>query len=85
LTLVNDASDPYYVPGYSSIPPLPVGVPVYALVDSVDYSTTYGAVQESDEGNNDFGPVTSTASVGSVAEPVGRPGQPASMEGLPPR
>jgi hypothetical protein len=58
---------------------------VYALVDSADYSTTYGAVQESNEGNNLFGPVVSTASVGSQAAPVVGEGQPPSVQGLPSR
>ncbi|MFB0536776.1 MAG: hypothetical protein ACETWR_17560 [Anaerolineae bacterium] len=84
LVLTTDASDPYYVPDYSSTPPLPVGAEVWALVDSVDPSTTYGAVQESDEGNNLYGPVTSTAATGEAA-PVFRQSQPASREGLPPR
>ncbi|MFB0534622.1 MAG: hypothetical protein ACETWR_06540, partial [Anaerolineae bacterium] len=83
LVLTTDASDPYYVPEYSSTPLLPVGA-VWALVDSVDYRTTYGAVLESDEGNNLFGPVTSTAATGE-AVPVFRQSQPASREGLPPR
>ena len=61
LVLTTDASDSYYFPPPdSSAPPLPVEADVYALVDSVDYSTTYGVVQESDEGNNLGGPVTST-------------------------
>jgi hypothetical protein len=63
---------------------LPVGANVYALVDSINYATTYGAVQESNEGNNLFGPVTSTASVAGQGAPIGQ-GQPASREGLPPR
>lgn len=84
LVLSTDVSDPFYFPEYSSQPPLPVGANVYALVDSVNYATTYGAVWESDEGNNLFGPVTSTAATGQVA-PVGQQGLPASREGLPPR
>jgi hypothetical protein len=83
LTLTTDGD--YYFPEYSSTPPLPVGANVYALVDSVDFSTTYGAVPESNEDNNLFGPVTSTAGVAREAVPVGHQGQPPSMEGLPPR
>ncbi len=37
------------------------GANVYGYVDSVNYATTYGAVQESNENNNLSGPVTSTA------------------------
>jgi hypothetical protein len=85
LTLTNDASDPYYFPGYSSAPPLPVGTNVYTLVDSINYNTTYGAVQEGDEGNNLFGPVVSTASAAGGAAPVIGQGQPASGEVLPSR
>jgi hypothetical protein len=75
----------YYFPEYSSTPPLPVGANVYALVDSINHSTTYGNVLESNEGNNLFGPVTSIASVAGEAVPVGHQGQPPSMKGLPPR
>ena len=74
----------YYFPEYSSTPPLPVGADVYALVDSINHSTTYGNVLESNEDNNLFGPVTSTAGVAGEGTPIGQ-GQPPSMEGLPPR
>ena len=84
LVLTTDASDPYYVPEYSSTPPLPVGASVHALVDSINYATTSGAVWESDEGNNLFGPVRSTAATGEAA-PVFKQSQPASREGLPAR
>ena len=56
LTLVNDGGDPYYFPNLSSAPPLPVGQEVYAYVDSVNWATTWGAVRESNEGNNTAGP-----------------------------
>jgi hypothetical protein len=80
LTLTT--GDAYYFPQFSSSPPLPVGANVFALVDSVDFSTTYGVVQESNEGNNLAGPVISTAASGpSTAEQAGRP----SPVGLPPR
>ncbi|MHC4501421.1 MAG: hypothetical protein ACYS21_20210, partial [Planctomycetota bacterium] len=49
LTLTTDGD--YYAPEYSSTSPLPVGAAVYALVDSINYDTTYGAVRESNEGN----------------------------------
>ncbi len=39
----------------------PSGANVYGYVDSVNYATTYGAVQESNKSNNLSGPVTSTA------------------------
>jgi hypothetical protein len=51
----------YFAGSESSSLPLPVGAAVYALVDSVDFSTSYGAVLESSEGNNLFGPTISTA------------------------
>ena len=55
LTLVNDGTDPYYWgPPNSSALPLPVGQDVY--VDSVNWATTWGAVRESNEGNNTAGP-----------------------------
>jgi hypothetical protein len=84
LTLTNDISDLYYFPVYSSTPPLPVGADVYVLVDSINYRTTYGAVQESDESNNLHGPVTSTAVTGQVASSAGQGPSP-STEGLPAR
>lgn len=84
-TLVLTTDDAYYHADKSSTPPLPVGANVYALVDSINYATTYGAVQESDEGNNLSGPVVSTAGVGGGAGPVGKQGQLAPREGLPPR
>ncbi|TEU10264.1 MAG: hypothetical protein E3J21_26865 [Anaerolineales bacterium] len=84
-TLTLTSGDAYYVPEYSSTPPLPVGANVYALVDSINHDTTYGVVQESNEDNNLFGPVTSTAGVAGEAVQVGHQGQPPLMEGLPPR
>jgi hypothetical protein len=51
----------YFGPPDSSALPFPAGVPVYAFVDSVNYSTSYGSVRESREGNNVFGPIISTA------------------------
>lgn len=58
--------DAFYFPQFSSAPPLPVGANVFGLVDSVDFSTTFGAVRESNEANNLFGPVLSTAASGSA-------------------
>jgi uncharacterized repeat protein (TIGR01451 family) len=60
LTLVT--GEAYYFSQYSSPLPLPVGVPVFGLVDSVDVSSSYGALWEIDEGNNLYGPVVSTSS-----------------------
>ena len=48
LTLANAVQNN----GYTSPPPYPVDVPVYVFVDSIDLSTTYGAVLETDESNN---------------------------------
>jgi hypothetical protein len=64
LTLTTGGA--YYRADKSSPAPLPVGANVYALVDSINYDTTYGAVQESNEGNNLTGPVTSTAGPAKV-------------------
>jgi uncharacterized repeat protein (TIGR01451 family) len=75
----------YYFEEYSSPTPLPVGANVYALVDSINYATGYGAVRESDENNNLFGPVTSTTGVTGGATRIGGQSQPASREGLPTR
>jgi len=68
LTLTTGGAD--YFPQYSSSPPYPVGAQVYALVDSVDFSTSYGAVWESNEANNLFGPVISTSGVGDTSSPT---------------
>jgi hypothetical protein len=35
---------------------------VFGLVDSIDVSSSYGALWEIDEGNNLYGPVVSTSS-----------------------
>jgi hypothetical protein len=88
-TLTLTTGDAYYFPQFSSSPPLPVGANVFALADSVDFSTTYGSVQESDEGNNLAGPVISTAASALSTTPppdetAGQAGGP-SLEGLPPR
>ncbi|GAB4410284.1 MAG: hypothetical protein Fur0044_03990 [Anaerolineae bacterium] len=80
LTLTS--GDAFYFPQFSSAPPLPVGANVFGLVDSVDFSTTFGAVRESNEANNLFGPVLSTAASGpATAAQSGTP----SPEGLPDR
>lgn len=52
-TLTLSTNDPTtFFPQYSSPLPLPVGARVYALVDSVNFATNYGAVRESNEQNN---------------------------------
>jgi hypothetical protein len=87
LTLTT--GDAYYFPQFSSTPPLPVGANVFALADSVDFSTTYGSVKENDEGNNLAGPVISTPAGGlSTAPPPDQTSGQAdgpSPVGLPPR
>ncbi|MCB0170598.1 MAG: cadherin-like domain-containing protein [Anaerolineae bacterium] len=62
LTLT--VGDSYFDASKSSTS-FPVGAQVYGNVDSVNYFTGYGAVQESNESNNLFGPVTSTAASGA--------------------
>lgn len=52
--------DDWYFPQYSSSS-FPTGAAVYGYVDSVDNDTGFGGVRESDEGNNRFGPVTSSS------------------------
>jgi hypothetical protein len=81
-TLTLTSGDAFYSPADSSPLPFPAGAAVYALVDSVNYSTTYGNVLESNEDNNLFGPVVSTAAVGDA--PAASAGTP-SLEGLPQR
>ncbi|MCL4301305.1 MAG: hypothetical protein KJ077_36725 [Anaerolineae bacterium] len=80
LTLTTN--DTFYRPDLSSPLPLPVGANVFALADSVDFSTPFGAVLESNEGNNLRGPVISTPGGGPPAiEPARSP----SAKGLPGR
>jgi hypothetical protein len=67
----------------SSAPPFPVGAQVYVYADSVNYTTTYGNVQEGNEGNNLFGPVVSTAGIAGATPPESGPLS--SMEELPKR
>ena len=83
LTLVSGGD--YYFPEQSSPTPLPVDATVYALVDSVDFNTSYGAVRESDEGNNLSTPVTSTSGVAGGGAPEVGQGRPPSSAGLPVR
>jgi uncharacterized repeat protein (TIGR01451 family) len=84
LVLSTDAGDPYYHKEHSSKPPFPVGATVYALVDSVCYETAYGAVQESNEGNNLSDKVISTVSMASQ-HAVADLASPPSLAGLPER
>ena len=77
LTLT--VGDEYYYEGSGSFP---AGANVYAYVDSINYATTTGNVRESNEGNNMFGPVISTAGVGGT---VITSGGLVSLEGLPQR
>jgi hypothetical protein len=77
LTLTSGG--PYYDDGSHAFP---AGARVYAYVDSVNYDTTYGNVRESNEANNVFGPVVSTAgtqAAGAVqtdaTSPRGLPGR----------
>ncbi|MFN8456014.1 MAG: choice-of-anchor D domain-containing protein [Anaerolineae bacterium] len=71
----------YYVVNESS-PSFPANAQVYALVDSINHSTSYGNVQESNEANNLTGPVVSTAESGaSTAAAL----EPPSLVGLPQR
>jgi PKD repeat protein len=56
---------------------LPVGTPIYAQVDSLNYATNYGAVRERQEilglpYNNILGPVSSIAGTTSLAEVLNR-------------
>jgi len=44
----------------------PAGMNVYAYVDSINHATTYGNIRESNEANNVFGPVISTAGSGTI-------------------
>jgi uncharacterized repeat protein (TIGR01451 family) len=54
----------------TSPPPYPAGATVYALADSVNFSTSYGAVQESDESNNLAQSTVTAAGAGPTAHPA---------------
>ncbi len=60
------------------------GVSVYVFVDSINYNTAYGNVQESNEGNNLHGPVNSTVAASGSPSVVDTK-SPSSIEGLPER
>ncbi len=77
-SLILTTGGAYYYNGSGSFP---VGANVYAYVDSINYTTTYGNIRESNEGNNVFGPVVSTAGAGAAASSGGLN----SWEGLPER
>jgi hypothetical protein len=79
-SLILTSGGAYYFADKSSAS-FPAGAQVYGFVDSINFGTTYGNVWESNEGNNVFGPVISTArsllAPGAAAAP--------SLEGLPDR
>jgi hypothetical protein len=72
----------FYVPDESSAS-FPASATVYGLVDSINFDTTYGAVKESDEGNNLSEPVSSAQGQGEAA--VSGQGQPPALDRLPER
>jgi PKD repeat protein len=80
LTLASGG--PYYFASKSSSLPFPVGAQVYVLVDSINYSTNYGNIRESNESNNLLGPVVSTAA--SSRPQIVETNEPSSI-GLPER
>jgi hypothetical protein len=82
LTLTSGGA--YYFSNLSSAPPWPVGVNVFAQGDSINFGTTYGNVWESNEGNNVFGPVVSSATTDGGAQTAAGKETP-SLEGLPER
>jgi hypothetical protein len=81
-TLTLTSGGAYYFADESSPLPFPAGGQVYAQVDSVNLATTYGAVRESDETNNVFGPVVSAP--GSQVRPAAEAAAPVRT-GLPKR
>ncbi len=83
LTLTVGAS--YFAADYSSHPPFPVGANVYALVDSVDFSSSDGAVIETHEQNNLKGPIVSTSSATGAGMLAIDPGAPGRTRALPHR
>ncbi len=81
-TLILSSGGAYYFGPPDSSAGFPVGAQVYAYVDSVNYNTNYGNVQEGNEGNNLFGPTVSTAGNGAA---VVSPAESISRAGLPQR
>ncbi len=57
----------FYFPTESDFSSSAPGTPVWAQVDSINLESAFGAVLESDEGNNIFGPVNATTRIGDVA------------------
>jgi len=82
-TLVLTTGGAYYFGPPDSSPTFPVGATVYAYVDSINHNTSYGNVQEGNEGNNLSEPEVSTADNGEDSTSVS--GRPGSSEGLPER
>lgn len=60
----------YYWASESSGPPYPVGADVWAYVDSVDWSTTWGAVREIKEENNTRSTVSGVGTEGVRSLPL---------------
>jgi hypothetical protein len=81
-TLTLTTNGPFYFPNFSSPSPWPVGANVFAQVDSINFNTAYGAVQESNEGNNVSGPDVSTA---GDSPPTTETTKTPSQQGLPSR
>jgi len=71
---------PYYHDGSA----IPAGAAMYAYVDSINYATSYGNIQESNEANNVWGPVLATAQVGGQTS-AGPTPAPAAGRRLPER
>lgn len=87
LTATLTGGGPYFRAEHSNFSqPLAPGTPVYAQVDSVNFSTTYGNVQEANESNNIAGPQLATAGLSAGrAEPPSGGIIPAAANGLPRR
>jgi CSLREA domain-containing protein len=84
LELMTRLDAPYFVPGASSGPPFPVGARVYVYVDSINYSTSYGNIEESNEDNNWLRGPDSVAGSSQPAT-VTSAGHWTDLEQLPPR
>jgi hypothetical protein len=59
--------DQYHYNGSNTFP---AGADVYAYVDSINYATTTGNIQENNEDNNVYGPVVSITGSGGLVAPA---------------
>jgi hypothetical protein len=78
-TLTLTTGGVYFDAGKSDLGGLTAGAPAWALVDSVNHATSYGAVLESNETNNLTGPVAVQVGTANLPEAAAAPSRPARL------